>query len=114
EELAGHDLVGDALFGQHGQFFAAAAEELAVLAEQGVPYEVVPGVTAAIACAAYAGIPLTHRHLSQGLHLLTAHSAREEDQPDWASLARGKQTLGFYMGVTQLPDVARRLIEHGM
>lgn len=94
--------------------FGRGGEELAVLAEQGVPYEVVPGVTAAIACAAYAGIPLTHRHLSQGLHLLTAHSAREEDQPDWASLARGKQTLGFYMGVTQLPQVVQRLVEHGM
>lgn len=94
--------------------FGRGGEELAVLAEHGVAYEVVPGVTAAIACAAYAGIPLTHRHLSQGLHLLTAHSARDEDQPDWASLARGQETLGFYMGVTQLPEVAQRLIDHGM
>lgn len=94
--------------------FGRGGEELEVLAAHGIAYEVVPGVTAAIACAAYAGIPLTHRHLSQSLHLLTAHSARDEDQPDWASLARSKQTLGFYMGVTQLPEVARQLIAHGM
>ncbi len=94
--------------------FGRGGEELAVLAEQGIAYEVVPGVTAAIACAAYAGIPLTHRHVSQGLHLLTAHSALAQDQPDWAALAREKQTLGFYMGVTQLPEVVRQLISHGM
>lgn len=94
--------------------FGRGGEELEALAEHGIAYEVVPGVTAAIACAAYAGIPLTHRHSSQSLHLLTAHSARDEDQPDWTALARSKQTLGFYMGVKQLPELARQLIAHGM
>jgi len=94
--------------------FGRGGEELAVLAEHGIPFEVVPGITAAIACAAHAGIPLTHRHLSQSLHLFTAHSAQGENQPDWRLLARSNQTLAFYMGVAQLADVARQLITHGL
>jgi len=98
--------------------FGRGGEELAILAQQGITFEVVPGVTAAIACAAYAGIPLTHRHLSHSLHLLTAHSATAEhgtsQHPDWHALARSQQTLGFYMGVAQLKEVAYQLIRHGL
>jgi len=94
--------------------FGRGGEELTVLAEHGIPFEVVPGITAAIACAAYAGIPLTHRHLSQSLHFFTAHSAQSQDQPDWRLLARSNQTLAFYMGVAQLVDIARQLITHGL
>jgi len=98
--------------------FGRGAEELSVLAAHNIAFEVVPGVTAAIACAAYSGIPLTHRHLSHSLHLLTAHSAHAPDdsnsQPDWHALARKHQTLGFYMGVAQLGKVARQLITHGL
>jgi len=98
--------------------FGRGGEELAVLAEQGIAFEVVPGVTAAIACAAYAGIPLTHRHLSHSLHLLTAHSVAYNNNsthaPDWHALARSQQTLGFYMGVAQLKEVAAQLINHGL
>jgi len=94
--------------------FGRGGEELSVLAQQAIPFEVVPGVTAAIACAAYAGVPLTHRHLSHSLHLLTAHSATDKNGPDWRALAQGQQTLGFYMGVRQLKDVARQLIDHGL
>jgi len=94
--------------------FGRGGEELAVLAEHGIAFEVIPGITAAIACAAHAGIPLTHRHLSQSLHLFTAHSAQAQQQPDWRALARSDQTLAFYMGVAQLADVARQLIIHGL
>jgi len=94
--------------------FGRGGEELAVLAAHGIPFEVVPGVTAAIACAAYAGIPLTHRDLSHSLHLFTAHSAHAQNQPDWRALARSRQTLGFYMGVAQLADVAQTLMTHGL
>jgi len=94
--------------------FGRGGEELAVLAAHGIPFEVVPGVTAAIACAAYAGIPLTHRDLSHSLHLFTAHSAHAQNQPDWRALARSRQTLGFYMGVAQLADVAKTLMAHGL
>jgi len=95
--------------------FGRGGEELSVLAEQGIPFEVVPGVTAAIACAAYAGIPLTHRHLSHSLHVLTAHSATDKNNgPDWRALARSQQTLAFYMGVAQLKNVAHQLMRHGL
>jgi len=94
--------------------FGRGGEELAVLAEHGIAFEVIPGITAAIACAAHAGIPLTHRHLSQSLHLFTAHSAQAQQQPDWRALARSNQTLAFYMGVAQLADVVRQLITHGL
>jgi len=95
--------------------FGRGGEELTVLAQHGIAFEVVPGVTAAIACAAYAGIPLTHRHLSHSLHLLTAHSATDKNNgPDWHALAHSQQTLAFYMGVAQLNDVAHQLIHHGL
>jgi len=94
--------------------FGRGGEELSVLAKHGIAFEVVPGVTAAVACAAYAGIPLTHRDLSHSLHLFSAHSAHGQIQPDWRALARSHQTLGFYMGVAQLADVACQLMTHGL
>jgi uroporphyrin-III C-methyltransferase / precorrin-2 dehydrogenase / sirohydrochlorin ferrochelatase len=73
----------------------------------------VPGITAALACAAYAGIPLTHRDHAQTLHLLTAHQKAEDDGLDWAALAAPRQTLAFYMGVSALERVRARLLAHG-
>src|SRR5690606_37363609 len=78
-----------------------------------VPFEVVPGITAALACAAYAGIPLTHREHAQSVTLVTAHCREDEDSLDWPSLARARQTLAFYMGVGQLETLSSRLIGHG-
>lgn len=93
--------------------FGRGGEELEHLRAHGVRYEVVPGVTAAMACAAYAGIPLTHRAYAQSLHLATAHGAADADTIDWKALARERQTLAFYMGVAQLDTLSRQLIEHG-
>lgn len=93
--------------------FGRGGEELQHLRAHGVPYEVVPGVTAALACAAHAGIPLTHRDHAQSLHLITAHCRDDAAAPDWAALAAGNQTLAFYMGVGQLEPLSRGLREHG-
>jgi len=93
--------------------FGRGGEELAVLAQHGIAFEVIPGITAAIACAAYAGIPLTHRQHAHSLHILTAHSAQSHE-PHWSALARSDQTLVFYMGVAQLEHVTKQLMAHGL
>ncbi|TAL78540.1 MAG: uroporphyrinogen-III C-methyltransferase [Burkholderiaceae bacterium] len=93
--------------------FGRGGEELEFLRANGVQYEVVPGITAAIACAAYAGVPLTHRQYAQSVRFITAHSATESDALDWHSLAAAKQTLAFYMGVSQIRQLAGQLISHG-
>lgn len=93
--------------------FGRGGEELEFLRAHGVRYEVVPGITAALACAAYAGIPLTHREHAQSVRLITAHCREDEDNLDWTALAREKQTLAFYMGVGQLDLLTQRLLRHG-
>jgi uroporphyrin-III C-methyltransferase/precorrin-2 dehydrogenase/sirohydrochlorin ferrochelatase len=93
--------------------FGRGGEELQFLRANNVPYEVVPGITAALACAAYAGIPLTHRDHAQSVHLLTAHFSDDADTVDWKALADASQTLAFYMGVSQLESLSRRLIAQG-
>ncbi|CAM3477840.1 siroheme synthase CysG [Bordetella sputigena] len=93
--------------------FGRGGEELQYLRAHGVPYEVVPGVTAALACAAHAGIPLTHREHAQSLHLITAHCRDDGQAMDWQALAGANQTLAFYMGVSQLESLSRGLREHG-
>jgi len=93
--------------------FGRGGEELEVLHAAGVPFEVVPGITAALACGAYAGIPLTHREHAQSLRVVTAHCRDSADTLDWAALAQEKQTLAFYMGVAGLDRIRDRLIAHG-
>lgn len=93
--------------------FGRGGEELEFLRAHGIGYEVVPGITAALACAAYAGIPLTHRDHAQSVRFVTAHAKHEEDGLDWAGFAREKQTLAFYMGVSGLERVRTRLLAHG-
>lgn len=93
--------------------FGRAGEELAALRAAGIPFEVVPGITAALACAAHAGIPLTLRGVAQSLHLLTAQGRDGDADHDWRALARPHQTLVFYMGVDGLPRLRERLITHG-
>jgi uroporphyrin-III C-methyltransferase/precorrin-2 dehydrogenase/sirohydrochlorin ferrochelatase len=93
--------------------FGRGGEELEVLARHGIPFEVVPGITAALACGAYAGVPLTHRGYAQSLRLVTAHCGGGDDGFDWASLAAPNQTLALYMGVASLATVGRRLVGHG-
>ena len=94
--------------------FGRGGEELEYLHRHGIAYEVVPGITAALACAAYAGIPLTHREHAHGLQFVTAHCRESLDDVDWRGLARPGQTLAIYMGVGELAFVRDRLIEAGM
>ncbi len=94
--------------------FGRGGEELQALRAHGIPCEVVPGITAAIACGAYAGIPLTHRAHAQSLRLLTAHGKDDLDMLDWAALARGGETLAFYMGVAGLDRIRNQLATHGL
>ncbi|MET0551025.1 MAG: uroporphyrinogen-III C-methyltransferase [Xanthomonas sp.] len=93
--------------------FGRGGEELEYLRAHGVAYAVVPGITAALACAAYAGIPLTHRDHAQSLRLVTAHCKASLDTLDWAALAQERQTLAVYMGVAGLDTVRTRLLAAG-
>ncbi|MCE3285679.1 MAG: siroheme synthase [Steroidobacteraceae bacterium] len=93
--------------------FGRGGEELEFLAAHGIPFEVVPGITAAIACGAYAGIPLTHREHAQSVRLVTAHCGDSLDTLDWSALGRERQTIALYMGVAGLDRIRARLIEHG-
>lgn len=94
--------------------FGRGGEELEVLAAHGIRFEVVPGVTAAAGCAAYAGIPLTHREHAQMLTFVTGHCKGETDKVDWEMLARPGQTAVFYMGLGHLDHILGRLREHGL
>jgi uroporphyrin-III C-methyltransferase/precorrin-2 dehydrogenase/sirohydrochlorin ferrochelatase len=93
--------------------FGRGGEELEFLRANDVPYEVIPGITAALACAAYAGVPLTHRDHAQSVRLVTAHCKQDTALEDWASLAKDKQTLAFYMGVGELDWLSEQLMCHG-
>ena len=93
--------------------FGRGGEEAEALANAGLPYQVVPGITAAAGCAAYAGIPLTHRDLSQSVAFVTAHGSDSVDNLDWIALARDRQTLAFYMAVQRFPDLMNNLIDNG-
>ncbi|MSQ91816.1 MAG: uroporphyrinogen-III C-methyltransferase [Gammaproteobacteria bacterium] len=94
--------------------FGRGGEELEYLQRHGIAFEVVPGVTAALACAAYAGIPLTHRDHAQGLQFVTAHCRESIDAIDWTGLARAGQTLAFYMGIAELDAIRDRLTTAGL
>jgi uroporphyrin-III C-methyltransferase / precorrin-2 dehydrogenase / sirohydrochlorin ferrochelatase len=93
--------------------FGRGGEELAFLRQHGIVCEVVPGITAALACGAYAGIPLTHREHAQSVRFVTAHCKASLDTLDWHALAEERQTLAVYMGVAGLERLRERLIAHG-
>src|SRR3954447_7937076 len=95
--------------------FGRGGEEAQALVAAGVPFEVVPAVTAGIAAPAYAGIPVTHRDEASAVAFITGHEdpAKAETAIDWDALAQFPGTLVFYMGVKQLPEISRRLIESG-
>lgn len=93
--------------------FGRGGEEMEVLAEHGVDFEVVPGITAACGVASYAGIPLTHRDHAQSCLFVTGHLKDGSANLDWEALSRARQTVVIYMGLNALPDICRQLIAHG-
>jgi uroporphyrinogen III methyltransferase/synthase len=95
--------------------FGRGGEEAEVLWEAGVPFEVVPGVSSAVAAPAYAGIPLTHRRYASSVAIVTGHEDPDKDSSQivWEHLARGVDTLVFLMGVKTLAETARRLLQEG-
>jgi uroporphyrinogen III methyltransferase/synthase len=95
--------------------FGRGGEEAEALAAAGVPFEVVPGVTSAVAAPAYAGIPVTHRGLASSVAVVTGHedAAKGESSIDWAKLATGVDTLVLLMGVANLPEIAEQLVRQG-
>jgi uroporphyrin-III C-methyltransferase/precorrin-2 dehydrogenase/sirohydrochlorin ferrochelatase len=95
--------------------FGRGGEEAEALRQAGVDFEIVPGITAATACAAYAGIPLTHRDHAQAVTLVTGHGAGAgDDSPDWSSLAGPGRTVAVYMGVKQAARIRRDLLAAGL
>ncbi|MFO7708763.1 MAG: uroporphyrinogen-III C-methyltransferase [Desulfobacterales bacterium] len=95
--------------------FGRGGEEAEVLVDAGIPFEVVPGVTSAVAAPAYAGIPLSHRRLTATIAFVTGHEdpTKQASNIDWPALARGIGTLVFFMGVKNLPHIVRELTSNG-
>ncbi|CAM3935979.1 uroporphyrinogen-III C-methyltransferase [Alicyclobacillus pomorum] len=93
--------------------YGRGAEEAEALAARGIPFEIVPGISSAIAAPAYAGIPLTHRTLASGFHVVTGHECLHSRGTPWEVLALSSQTLVILMGMGHLPEITDKLISYG-
>src|SRR5580693_10009135 len=99
--------------------FGRGGEEALALAQAGIPFRIVPGITAAIGGLAYAGIPLTHRGINSAVTLITGHNSdgvvpgEENSAPDWSAIAKGSPVIVLYMALNHLGDIAERLIAAG-
>jgi len=93
--------------------FGRGGEELEELVESGISFQVVPGITAASGCSAYAGIPLTHRDFAQSVTFVTGHRKQDGQQLDWQALATKSQTLVVYMGLIQAEEIQTQLLKFG-
>ena len=93
--------------------FGRGGEEIEALSEHGIAFQVIPGVTAASGCAAYAGIPLTHRDQAQACIFVTGHEKDGKLNLNWDTLVQPRQTVVFYMGLTSLAAIAQGLLDHG-
>ena len=94
--------------------FGRGSEEAQALRDHAIDFEVIPGITAATACAAYAGIPLTHRGLARSVQFITGHLKQDDElSHDWVQLTDPQTTLVFYMGMYNLEEICNRLIEAG-
>jgi len=93
--------------------FGRGGEELEALSKAQISFSVIPGVTAAAGCAAYAGIPLTHRDYAHSVTFVTAHADKDGREPDWRALAKPGITAVFYMGLARVEHIAAQLVAHG-
>ncbi len=93
--------------------FGRGGEELEALAKARINFSVIPGITAATGCAAYGGIPLTHRDHAHSVTFVTGHADRNGKEPDWRALAARGSTAVFYMGLARLEHIVAKLLEHG-
>jgi uroporphyrinogen III methyltransferase/synthase len=114
-ERAGAGKIVARLKGGDPFIFGRGGEEAEELVTAGIPFEVVPGVTSAVAAPAYAGIPLTHRDCTSTVAFVTGHEdpTKEDTGIAWDKIATGAGTLVFFMGVGRLPEIVRQLVEHG-
>lgn len=116
EQIVAHALAGKQVVRLKGGdpfIYGRGGEELEQVVEAGIDVMVVPGITAALGAASYAGIPLTYRNLSQSVRFVTGHRVENSVNLDWPELGRADQTLVIYMGLVGLPDILQKLMSHG-